>query len=139
MIPGGYEEATITHRNKERIYIKSRKGFIVYALKHGYKVHPAYNFGETKAYFTFNFFEPLGLLLNKFKLPGVFALGKYFLLPIDDIEMHYVIGKGIQFPVITKPTKEEVEKYHDIYLNELKALYYRYNEKYDCSKHLEIY
>ncbi len=121
------------------MFIKSRKGFIVYALKHGYKLHPSYNFGETKAYFTVNAFEKLGLFLNKLKLPGVFTFGKYFLLPIDNIEMHYVIGKGIQFPLIAKPTKEDIDKYHELYIKELEELYYRHNEKFGCAKVLEIY
>ena len=40
LVPGGYEEATITSHTKFRIYIKRRKGFIKMALKTGYKICP---------------------------------------------------------------------------------------------------
>ena len=40
LVPGGYEEATITSEEKFRIYIKKRKGFIKMALKTGYKICP---------------------------------------------------------------------------------------------------
>ena len=32
MLPGGFEEASLTDKSKEQVYIKSRKGFIKYAL-----------------------------------------------------------------------------------------------------------
>ena len=138
-MPGGFEESTLTNSSKDRIFIKSRKGFIMFALKHGYKVHPAYNFGENKAYYTLNILEGLRLKLNKLKMPGVFALGKYFLLPRDDIEIHCVIGKGIQLPKINNPTKKEIDEYHSLYINELKKLYNKYKVKFNSSKELEIF
>ncbi len=42
LVPGGFEEATLTDINSEKIFIKERKGFIKDALKYGYKVHPIY-------------------------------------------------------------------------------------------------
>jgi hypothetical protein len=42
--------------------------------------------------------------------------------------MHLVVGKGIKLPRIEKPTTEEVDKYHSIYIEELKALYYKYRD-----------
>ena len=32
IVPGGYEEATLTVRDEMRIFIKNRKGFIKYAM-----------------------------------------------------------------------------------------------------------
>lgn len=40
MVPGGYEEATLTTPKELRVYIKERKGFIKYALKYGYTIRP---------------------------------------------------------------------------------------------------
>lgn len=40
LVPGGYEEATITTPKALRVFIKKRKGFIKMALKKGYKVVP---------------------------------------------------------------------------------------------------
>ncbi len=40
LVPGGYEEATLTTPNQMRFYLKHRKGFIKYALRYGYTVRP---------------------------------------------------------------------------------------------------
>ena len=45
-MPGGYEEATLTSNNENRVYIKHRKGFINYCLKGGYTIYPVFTFGE---------------------------------------------------------------------------------------------
>ena len=36
LLPGGFQEATLFARNRHRVYINQRKGFIKYALRHGY-------------------------------------------------------------------------------------------------------
>ena len=41
VLPGGFEEATITCDNKHRIYIKKRMGFVKYALQAGYSIVPS--------------------------------------------------------------------------------------------------
>lgn len=46
VLPGGFEEATITSNNENRVYIKKRKGFIKYALKYGTTIYPVFTFGE---------------------------------------------------------------------------------------------
>ena len=40
MLPGGFEEATITTPSEMRIWIENRKGFIKYSLDHGYTIYP---------------------------------------------------------------------------------------------------
>lgn len=53
LVPGGYEEATLTSPNQIKIYIKERKGFIKYALKYGYAIRPTLVYNEHKAFWTF--------------------------------------------------------------------------------------
>lgn len=121
------------------MYINERKGFIKYSLQFGYTIYPCYSFNENKIYSTITYFEKLRLWLNKFKLPGtIFYGGKFFILPRYDLEIVTVIGKGIDFPLIEKPTVEEVNKYHQIYVESLKSLYDRYKEKYGITSELEI-
>ena len=48
LIPGGFEEASITSSDKITIFI--RKGFIKFALKYGYNLYPTITFGEEKAF-----------------------------------------------------------------------------------------
>ena len=53
ILPGGFEEATLTDYDSSNVFIKKRKGFIKYALRYGYTLHPAYVFGENKVFYTF--------------------------------------------------------------------------------------
>ena len=71
MLPGGFEQATITCIKENRVYIKSRKGFIKYALQHGYFVYPTYSFNENKLYWTLDKFLNFRLFLNKIKMVAV--------------------------------------------------------------------
>lgn len=50
LLPGGFEEATLSTSKENRIFIKERKGFIKYAMRYGYKVYPSFVFGENKMY-----------------------------------------------------------------------------------------
>lgn len=52
MLPGGFEEATISTSKENRVFVKERKGFIKYAIRYGYKVFPVFTFGENKMYNT---------------------------------------------------------------------------------------
>ncbi len=90
LIPGGFEEATFFKRGHNRVYIKKRKGFIKYALKYGYKIHPCFCFGEEWTYWQWapSFLAPLRLWLNSLKIPATFFVGKWlFILPDNDIDM----------------------------------------------------
>jgi 2-acylglycerol O-acyltransferase 2 len=40
ILPGGFEEATITSAEEMRCWIENRKGFIKYALDFGYTIYP---------------------------------------------------------------------------------------------------
>lgn len=46
LIPGGFEEAAISTKKENRAFIKERKGFVKFALKHGYSIYPTFVFGE---------------------------------------------------------------------------------------------
>lgn len=139
IIPGGFEEATITSYTEDRVFIKERKGFIKYALQYGYKVYPSYCFNENKTYFYFTWIK-LGLLLNKIKFPGVIFLSKFLnFLPNPDCKLITVIGEGIDMPLIEKPGKEDINKYHEIYIKNLISLYDKYKDIYGGSKSLKIY
>jgi hypothetical protein len=125
-LPGGFEEATLTANDEERVFIKNRKGFIKYALKYGYSVYPCYTFGENNLFMTFTRWEKLRLLFNKIKLPGVLFISKYLWLPSNEVDLYTVVGKPIDLPKIEKPTSEEVDKYHSIYIQELSSVFNRH-------------
>lgn len=140
-IPGGFECGTVTDWSRDRAFLSIRKGFIKYALMYGYKIHPIYNFGENKLFYTFKKYtilEKWGFILNKIKIPLVIAFGKFFIFPYDQVDLCCVIGKGIQLPKISKPSREDIEKYHCLYLSKLQELFNKYKHLYNASEKLEI-
>lgn len=60
-IPGGFEEATITDYNRNKIFVKARTGFIKYALDFGYSIIPCFALNENKLYYTLPYFEKFRL------------------------------------------------------------------------------
>lgn len=140
ILPGGYEEATLTDYNKDRIYIKCRKGFIKYGLKYGYRLQIIYAFNENKLFKTINFLEKIRLFLNKLKIPGVIFYGGSFLFfPSHDIPLDSIISSGIDLPKIDNPTQKDIDYYHELYVKEVEYLYYKYCKKYNGNGNLEIF
>jgi 2-acylglycerol O-acyltransferase 2 len=127
LIPGGFEEASTQEFGVERVMVKQRKGFIKYALRYGYRVHPVYSFGECDTFATFTGFRRLRMWLNKFKIPTVVFWGAWLmpLLPSSSAEVHTVVGPGIQFPKLEGDalTAEEVNKWHATYVAALVELF----------------
>jgi hypothetical protein len=127
-LPGGFEEATLTKNDEERVFVKIRKGFIKYALEYGYSIYPCYTFGENNLFKTFTPFEKFRLMLNKIKIPGVFFISKYLWLPNNDVDLFTVIGKPVCLPKIEEPTIEDIDHYHAVYINELNELFNKHKE-----------
>eukprot|EP01083_Nonionella_stella_P147688 466423_1 len=126
-LPGGFEEATYYEKGKFRVFLKNRKGFIKFALRHGYTVHPVFSFGEERTYYAFQGARTFRKWLNRFNIPGVVI---FSLLPDRNIEMTSVVGKALTFPHIEDPTHDEVSKYHEKYVFELESLFERHKAKY---------
>jgi len=139
VIPGGFEEATLSSNKEQRIFIKERKGFIKYALRYGYKIQPVFVIGERKMYNYIEIFVKQRLFLNKFKMVGAIFFSRLFLVPFYGVKVHTVVGKAIQIPHIHKPTDEDVDKYHKIYVKEVQDLYQRHKDKAQEESDLIIY
>ena len=148
LFPGGFEEASLCEYKKQKIYIKNRKGFIKYCLQYNYSIIPSYSFSESyyfKNYlhkYSNNFFIKF---LNKLKIPTILPLGKYNMpfLPINDINVLIVKGKKIVIENIKESdiNDELINKYHNIYINEIKRIFNTYKNEFDEYKNstLEIY
>ena len=148
LLPGGFEEASLCEYKKQKIYIKNRKGFIKYCLQYNYSIIPSYSFSESyyfKNYlhkYSKNFFIKF---LNKLKIPTILPLGKYNMpfLPINDINVLIVNGKKIVIENIKESdiNDELINKYHNIYINEIKRIFDTYKNEFDEYKNstLEIY
>lgn len=124
-VPGGFQEATVMKRGSDVIWLKTRVGFIKYALVHGYRVHPCYVFGERDTFHTFQYFQKQRLRLNDFGFPGVAFFGDWRLpiFPKTSARIVTVIGKGLDLPKLDSLTKEDIFKWHAIYVKALKELF----------------
>jgi len=135
LIPGGFQEATLFQRGHHRVFLKSRKGFIKYALQYGYQVQPAYMFGEEWTYWQYapKFLDGLRFWLNKYNIPATFFMGKWlFILPDNDLDLTMVIGKPLVLPHIRDPTAKQVDEWHSKYTAALKGVFDRNKAQYCC-------
>jgi hypothetical protein len=134
IIPGGFEEATIQTTSADRVFLKARKGFVKYALQHGYSLTPVFAFGERETYANLQVLMPLRLWISGFGLPGIMPWGLLCcpVLPRDR-RLHIVVGTPIQTPTARgtpNPTAKEVDEHHARYVQALTELYDRHKVEY---------
>lgn len=139
IIPGGFEEATLTTPKENRVFILQRKGFIKYAIRYGYKIYPMYIFGENKIYNTVERFESFRLLLNKLKLVGVIFWSRLGLMPECRAKINSVVGKPIVPVQNDNPTEKEIDELHALYVEKLKELYTKNQARFGEKGELKIY
>mmetsp|Transcript_13456 Transcript_13456/g.31440 ORF Transcript_13456/g.31440 Transcript_13456/m.31440 type:complete len:356 (-) Transcript_13456:1209-2276(-) len=142
--PGGFEEATISYFEKDRVFIKKRTGFVKLALKHGYNVVPVYTFGENQTYSNLQGLWKLRLWLNGMGVPGIAIFGSW-LLPLlpkrNPRGLRIVVGDPIELPTIADPTREDVKLWHDKYIAALIRLFDEHKEDYygpEASKTIKL-
>jgi hypothetical protein len=131
--PGGFEEATLTCRNKDRVYIKKRTGFVKLALQHGYNIVPVYTFGENQTYDNIQGMWNFRLWLNKLGIPAIVVFGSWFfpILPKrDNCGLRIVVGEPVVLPTISNPSREEVKHWHDKYIAALTRIFEEHKEEY---------
>jgi len=124
-VPGGFEDATYMVYGEDSTAMRSRTGFIKYALQGGYRLHPCYTFGECKSFYTSSAFLKFRLWLNKFGIPGVIFFGLPWLplLPRCNAEYYTYVGKAIQLPQIPQPSSKDIEHWHTEYLRGLQEVF----------------
>jgi len=121
----------VSLHTRDRIWIKKRKGFLKYALQHGYSLSPAYVFGERATFINLQGFWKFRHWLNKYGIPGVFPFGKWWcpLLPRDG-SLHIVVGRPLHLPKIESPTDSEINEHHLRYIKHVEELFERHKANY---------
>lgn len=127
VLPGGEAEQIRTIYQKERVYLKRRKGFIKLALKHGIPVVPSYLFGVNDYYYTSNIlFQPRLWLQKSLGICIPVAVGLYgsIFCPFS-VPTTVVYGEPLSFEVKDKgsPTSEELDAAHEQFCTALKQLF----------------
>ncbi|CAE7717435.1 dgat2 [Symbiodinium sp. CCMP2456] len=128
MTPGAYQEATCFSHGLERVALRQRKGFVKYCLRYGYRLHPVYTFGESETYFTLGGFEKLRLWLNGKGIPTVCFWGLPWcpLLPRRHLKLLTFVGPALELPKLPEPTTEQVDEWHQKYVEALRELFDRH-------------
>lgn len=129
---GGFEEATYYGYGHYRVFVKSRAGFIKYAMRYGYTIHPVFTFGEERTYTALQAGQKFRVMLNKLKIPGVVFFGIPWapLLPRPHINVTTVVGPALKPPQADDPSTTDVAEWHDKYISALTALFEKHKSKY---------
>lgn len=128
-IPGGFEDATAHTYGTDRTVIKKRTGFIKYALQHGYRVHPVYTFGECNTFYAWSGLLQFRLWLNTLGIPAIVPCGVPFTFLPFPVNILSYVGEPIELPKIAEPSKDEVEKWHRVYMEALVSVYDKHKEE----------
>jgi 2-acylglycerol O-acyltransferase 2 len=128
MTPGAFQEATLMQTGKDRVVLQQRKGFVKFCLRHGYRLHPVYTFGESDTYRTIGGFEKVRLRLNKIGIPTVafWGLPWFPLAPRTDLDMLTYVGAPVELPKIDAPSIEEVDEWHGKYVAALQDVFNKF-------------
>ncbi|XP_064615170.1 2-acylglycerol O-acyltransferase 2-A-like [Liolophura sinensis] len=151
VVVGGAVEALEARPDNYTLTIKSRKGFVKMALKHGASLVPVFSFGENELFTQMS--NPRGSKLKAIQIRLTKMLGfsppifhgrgifnyTFGLIPYRK-PIHTVVGKPIDVEKTPEPTSEQIEALHNRYLNELRELFEQHKTKYGVKemKHLVI-
>lgn len=143
LVVGGAEESLLSSPNTNNLTLLKRKGFVKLALTCGSPLVPVYAFGENNVYDTWATGKPgvqrfllklqkkLGFAMPLIKGRGYFNY-HFGILP-HRRPIVCVVGAPIDLPKIAKPTQEEIDKWHGVYVEALKELYNENKDVYDLS------
>lgn len=143
LLPGGSEEIILNIKGRERIYLKKRKGFVKYSLQEGYTLVPGYAFGETDTYWTPSF--PLAegfrfwlMKVTKIIIPCTWGFFSPY-LPLYNTSLDTVWGKPIKLPRIERPSQEDIDHWHSVYIDHIKGVFDRNKARFGYGdRELEI-
>jgi Diacylglycerol acyltransferase len=130
--PGGFEEATLTCPDQDRVYIQKRTGFVKLCLQHGIAIRPVYVFGESKLYWNIQgaWDFRIKTINQKLGLPAIVTWGHSLvpLLPRNTVDMKIVVGAPLVLPRIENPSKDQVATWHAKYVAALTKVYEEHKE-----------
>ncbi|XP_055838105.1 diacylglycerol O-acyltransferase 2-like isoform X1 [Episyrphus balteatus] len=141
VVVGGAREALDSKPGKYIITIKERKGFVKLAMQAGAAIVPVFSFGEVDVFDQLDnppnsFVRNMQLMVKKVTgIAPLIILGRGFfqynigMLP-QRRRIVQVVGAPIDVPKSDNPKKEDVEKYHQKFMDDLNALFETHKAKY---------
>jgi 2-acylglycerol O-acyltransferase 2 len=135
---GGIAELFLSDTEYERLYLKSRKGFIKLALETGVDIVPVYLFGNTMTLSILSN-EILASLSRKLQVSLTYIWGRCYLPIPRRTKLLYVAGKPLGMPKNrSKPTHADIEFWHAEYCRQVERIFEEYKEKLPDYKHKKL-
>lgn len=129
--PGGEAEQMRSRRGRHLAYWRSRRGFVKLAVEYGLPLVPAYAFGESELYNTFDFMLGFRLWLCKHFRVALPLPSNVFPYKVP---LHVVIGKPLPVPQVNPIDREKfeqaVEKVHAEVICSLISLFDNYKDQF---------
>jgi len=122
VVVGGLAEMYMQDESRERILLKSRKGFIRVALETGSPLVPSYYFGNTKlmSVVASPFIQRWS---RRLRFAFMLAYGRWFLPVPYRVPVMLAMGKPIPVERRETPTEAEIDELHAKFVVELKRLF----------------
>ena len=149
IVIGGASEALDARPGDHCIVLGRRKGFVKIALQTGAHLVPVFSFGENLIYDQPE--NPRGSFVRKIQVMLKSTIGVTLPLPMGRGVFNYtfgllpfreqlttIVGAPIELPKIEKPTIEEIDQYHALYIERLSQLYIEWSEKLNVKGRLII-
>lgn len=145
LLVGGAAESMESFPGRYRLVLRKRKGFVRIALETGCSLVPVFSFGENDLYSAVLTQEGSWMkkIQNTYKktfhfgMPIIWGRGvfnySFGIMPYRK-EIHTVVGKPIDVPKIAYPTQEQIDQWHELYLNELTKLFNEHKAEYLVDK-----
>ena len=147
LCPGGQDEQLETICGRERVYLKSRKGFVRLAMIHNVPLVPAYCFGSSDLYRTYGaFYGARRWLVRNLRIALPLYSGDwgFFCYPTPkgfplQVPQDIVFGDAWTPPHVKEPTRDEVDAAHAVFVEKLTQLFDARKSKYGYpNRKLEI-
>ncbi|XP_027272019.1 2-acylglycerol O-acyltransferase 3 [Cricetulus griseus] len=150
---GGAQESLYAAPGEHRLALRTRKGFVRLALRHGASLVPVYSFGENDIYRTKSFDQNswqyrcqvafkrlMGFSPCIFWGRSLFSAESWGLVPFAQ-PITTVVGRPIHVPQSLTPTEDHVDHYHQLYMKALEQLFEDHKEAHGvpASTHLTFY
>eukprot|EP00092_Neocalanus_flemingeri_P010286 GFUD01011082.1.p1 GENE.GFUD01011082.1~~GFUD01011082.1.p1 ORF type:complete len:336 (+),score=59.33 GFUD01011082.1:78-1085(+) len=137
LMVGGVPEMDNFHRDKIRLILRKRKGFVKMALRHGASLVPTFSFGEI------GLFKQADGCVRRVQetvrktigIAPVIFFGRGWIQDTFGIlpqrkPITVVVGKPIDVEKNENPSDIEIEELHERYVKDLKSLYNEYNPQF---------
>ncbi|XP_034972276.1 2-acylglycerol O-acyltransferase 2 [Zootoca vivipara] len=148
---GGAQEALDARPGAFTLLLANRKGFVRLAIQHGTPLVPVFSFGENELFdqvenpkggwlrwIQEHLQKIMGISLPLFHARGIFQYS-FGLIPYRR-PIRTVVGKPIRVEKCPNPSQDDVDKLHEVYMEELCKLFEEHKLKYGVpeDKHLSF-